>query len=234
MKEELKLIIQLQEIDSAIVQKRIETERLPEEIRRHRRPLEEAERAYAKVKQRHDSLEKKRKEKELELKEINDRIERLKARTSEIKTNKEYQAHLKEIESVEKEKYLVEDDILYMMEEQEEVSGALKAALTQIEEEKGRLQSIQKELDARGAAIGRELEELKQRRAVLVRMIPADLYDRYMDVLQKSNGLAVVEARDEVCLGCNMSIPPQLYVEIKTADGLIQCPQCGRFLYRKE
>ena len=41
------------------------------------------------------------------------------------------------------------------------------------------------------------------------------MYNEYMKVLKACGGLAVVEARDEICQGCNMNIPPQMFVEIK-------------------
>ena len=44
------------------------------------------------------------------------KVEKLKARTSEIKTNKEYPALLKEIETAEKENKAIEDEILVLME----------------------------------------------------------------------------------------------------------------------
>jgi predicted nucleic acid-binding Zn-ribbon protein len=119
------------------------------------------------------------------------------------------------------------------MEEIEEARKALKDAEQKIEQEKKRLEEVKKELDKKKKEAEQELEELKKKRMVLAEKIPQDVYNNYMETLEKTNGLAVVEAKDEVCLGCYMSIPPQLYVELKTEDRLQQCPQCGRFLYRK-
>ncbi|VAX27649.1 hypothetical protein MNBD_NITROSPIRAE02-1391 [hydrothermal vent metagenome] len=234
MKEELKLLVALQEIDSVILRKRLELKKAPEEIKRYQGPLSESEKAYRREKEKCEAIEKKKKQKELEVKEVDDRIEKLKSRMSDIKTNKEYQARLKEIEAIERERSRLEDDILYMMEELDEVSGGLKEAESRIGDEKKRLQSLQKELDEKSDLIKKELAELEEQREALARKIPAALYNRYMDVFQKSSGLSVVEAEDERCLGCYMSIPPQIYVEIKMSEEIVQCPQCGRFLYRKE
>jgi predicted nucleic acid-binding Zn-ribbon protein len=44
----------------------------------------------------------------------------------------------------------------------------------------------------------------------------------------------VVEARDEICQGCNMNMPPQMFVELKKNAEIIQCLQCERILYWKE
>jgi predicted nucleic acid-binding Zn-ribbon protein len=54
-----------------------------------------------------------------------------------------------------------------------------------------------------------------------------------MGLIESSGGIAVTEVKGEVCQGCNMNIPPQLYVEIKSNEEIIQCPQCHRILYYK-
>ncbi|MDH4232853.1 MAG: C4-type zinc ribbon domain-containing protein, partial [Nitrospirota bacterium] len=62
-----------------------------------------------------------------------------------------------------------------------------------------------------------------------------DVYSRYKALLLDSgDGVAVTTARDELCSGCDMHIPPQLYVEIRKNEDIIQCPQCRRILYSSE
>jgi predicted nucleic acid-binding Zn-ribbon protein len=217
MNEQLNILYALQKFDSEIVRKKNEAEQIPHKINRYTKPLKEAESVHQEEESRYSSLEKKKRQKESDLQEITDRIEKSKERSREIKSNKEYQAHLKEIEKIEKEKYLLEDDILYLMEELDELS-----------------QTFQRDLEQQKSQLEKELSELKDKRASLIPSIQKDLYDSYMDILQKMNGLAVVDANDEVCLGCYMSIPPQLYMEIRTTNEIFQCPQCGRFLYRKD
>ncbi len=47
-------------------------------------------------------------------------------------------------------------------------------------------------------------------------------------------GIAIAEARAESCSGCYMSIPPQVYVNVKKNESIITCPNCNRILYYKE
>jgi predicted nucleic acid-binding Zn-ribbon protein len=47
---------------------------------------------------------------------------------------------------------------------------------------------------------------------------------------EQRRGIAVVEARDGSCLGCNMQLPPQLYNSLFRGDDLITCPHCQRVL----
>ena len=51
-----------------------------------------------------------------------------------------------------------------------------------------------------------------------------------MRKLKKENGLAIAKVRNEVCTGCNMNIPPQLYNEVLKLNRLIQCPNCKKIL----
>jgi len=56
-----------------------------------------------------------------------------------------------------------------------------------------------------------------------------------MTLLRDSgDGVAVTTARNELCSGCDMNIPPQLYVEIRKNEEILQCPQCRRILYASE
>jgi hypothetical protein len=45
------------------------------------------------------------------------------------------------------------------------------------------------------------------------------------------DGKALARARDSVCLGCHMNIPPQVYNELQRFDSLKLCPFCNRILY---
>jgi hypothetical protein len=233
MNQILTHLIALQEIDSLIIQKRREIEAIPSELKKLERAISSVEERFKEVKTKAETIEKKRRQKEIELQEAIDRIEKLKARTSEIKTNEEYQAHIKEIERAEKKKYLIEDDILYLMEEADEINRNMQKIQSEIQNEKEKITKQQKEIKDRKALLEREVSELLKKRNSIVSNLDRDVYSTYMNLLEKGNGVAVAEAKDEVCQGCYMSIPPQLYVELKVREELFTCPQCGRFIYRK-
>ncbi len=233
MNQTLTHLIALQEIDSLIIQKRREIEAIPSELKKLERAISSVEERFKEVKTKAEAIEKKRRQKEIELQEAIDKIEKLKARTSEIKTNEEYQAHIKEIERAEKKKYLIEDDILYLMEEADELNRNMKQIQNEIQHEKEKITKQQKEIEDRKALLEKEVSDLLKKRNSIISNLDKEVYSTYMNLLEKGNGVAVAEAKDEVCQGCYMSIPPQLYVELKIREELFTCPQCGRFLYRK-
>jgi predicted nucleic acid-binding Zn-ribbon protein len=55
-----------------------------------------------------------------------------------------------------------------------------------------------------------------------------------MQKFDRLGGLAVVQAKNEICLGCNTNIPPQLYNDIKETGKTYTCYFCKRFLYYQE
>lgn len=234
LNEQLSLLIELQKLDSAILAKNREVKAMPELMTSAEAPMNEALEALEGQRRKHEASEKKKRQKEGELAELDERIKKLKARTSDIKDNKAYQAHLKEIESVEKTRYSMEDEILLLMEAVDKEKAEIKVAESALKAETLKTDALRREIEGRVAEAEKELGVLKAQRKTHSSSVEPDLYNEYMNLLRGRKGLAVVEARAGVCLGCNMNIMPQLFVEIKRNEGIIHCPQCRRILYHSE
>jgi len=232
--ENIKLLIELQEIDSIILRDKNIIDSIPSKLLSADNSLKEIQSGYEKGKQKLALLDKKKKDKEKETEDINEKLKKIKTRTSEIKTNKEYQAHLKEIEAIEKEKYAVEDEILSLMEAIDIAGKELKAEEIKVKAEKDKTEAFKKEIEIEITEAEKELTDKKAKRTEVAARIDPEIYNDYMTVLEANNGGAVAEGRDEICQGCNMNIPPQMFVEIKKNEEIIQCPQCRRILYWKE
>jgi predicted nucleic acid-binding Zn-ribbon protein len=231
LKDLIKSLVTLQEIDTRIIEKRLFIDKVPMRIYEVDEPLKQAKAELEKMKQKTETLLKKKRDKEQLLDGTNEKIGKMKGRVSEIKTNKEYQAHLKEIEASEKEITAIEDEILTVMEELEAALRQQKEKEEKVNGEVEKMNAFKKELDREVEEYEKELASLKEERAKLVGSIEPDVYGRYMMLLKTGGGVAVTPAKNELCTGCNMNIPPQLYVEIRKSDEVIQCPQCLRILY---
>jgi len=234
VKEVIKLLMELQDKDSQILEKRVFIDKVPGRIHEVDEPLKLAKQELEKIGQKAEGLARKKREKEEVLNDINGKVSKMKSRVSDIKTNKEYQAHLKEIESSEKEISGVEEEILLIMEDLDSVVREQQERERKVNEEINKINVFKGELDREVEKYEKELSQLKEERAALVNSLPSDIYVRYMSLIDAGNGVAVTKARNEICLGCNMNIPPQLFVEIRKNEELIQCPQCRRILYYSE
>ncbi len=234
MNEQLKFLVDLQEIDTSILAVTEKIESLPEKLNHYRTPLKKAESSLEKAKSRSEALNKRKKDKDIQLDEMLDRIDKLKARSSGIKTNKEYEAHLKEIESVERNRRRIEDEILSLMEEIERYSRELQQEEMKIRKVQDEFKQQEKVLEEEKKKLYSEIEALKQKREEYAVRINKDYYNRYMNLLNRAGGQAVVRTKNEICLGCNTNIPPQLYNDIRKSEEIYNCYYCKRFLYFKE
>lgn len=231
MKEQIRLLVELQKTDSSIIrQKRIKAS-IPQKALSAEQPLRDAQASYDRQKLKYDAAEKKKKEKERLLEDTNDRIRKQKARSAEIKTNKEYQAHQKEIESAERERIAIEDEILVLMESVDAALTGLKAEEEKIKAEKEKYEEFKKRLDEDAGIAEKDMAGQMDKRTAAVKEIDRELYNLYFKILTAKGDSAIVEAKDEICQGCHMNMPPQLFVEIKKCEKVIQCPQCNRILY---
>lgn len=233
MNENIERLIQLQKLDTAILSGRMRIDALREKADVEKTGAASSGHAYEKAVLNIRLLEKKKREKEIQTDELLDRKKKLLQKSSEIKTNEAYQAHLKEIHSADLKIFSLENEQIAIMEQ-------IEAAEKNREEEE-KIDSVEKLSRERSIRMieeeisrcEEELKTLKSRRKSFVEPIDRSLYDKYMAILRSNHGLAVAEAKNEICLGCNLHIPPQLFVEIKANAGLICCPQCRRFLYFK-
>lgn len=231
MNEQLKRLIELQKLDSSIISIAEKIESLPGKLEKPRALLKESTTSFQKIKTRLEEINRRKKDKDLELEEVHDKINKLKSKSSEIKTNREYEAHLKEIETFEKKKFQVEDELLSLMEEGETLTGDSKTEELRLKKAEEDFRQHEKLLEEEKKGLYQEMEMYKTKRKDFVAQIDEEIYEQYMSLLKRFGGLAVVKVENEVCLGCNTNVPPQLYNDIKETENIYTCYYCKRFLY---
>lgn len=234
MNEQLTMLIQLQEIDGRIRVQQGERQRIPGQLAELEQRAAANKAAFESTREALEQAQKSKRERDGDLEEGGRKVEKLKARTSEIKTNKEYTAHLKEIEAAEQESKKIEDDILKLMESIEAAAAAIKAAEQKLNDESGTIEADRKELEAAVVRIDAELAREQQERAALASRIDHAVLAEYQRLIGIAGGRIVVEARGESCAGCHMRIPPRTFVTVKKNDSIVGCPNCHRILYFKE
>lgn len=151
-----------------------------------------------------------------------------------VKTNKEYQSILKEIEETEKKNSDIEDRMIEQLELLESQEGAiatreaqLAAFIRSCQEKK---QAAEEEIRQARQTVAVLKEKMEQTRSEAAPQTIATL-DR---VRAKVRGMAVVPAQGETCMGCHMNIPAQLFNELRRYDEIRFCPHCRRIIYWKE
>lgn len=234
MQDRIKLLVQLQQTDTRMLEKRRFIDKVPLRISEVDEPFKKAKAEWEKMKQKAVAAAKKKKDREKALEDAQEKIRKMRARTSDIKNNKEYQAHLKEIESSEKEIATVEEQILQIMTEIDVTQKEQQEFGENVKREEEKIQGFKKDLEADVVRLEQELSQMKEERVKMVAQIDADTYNMYLKLLRNGKGVAVARAEDNICLGCDMNIPPQLALELRKGSELVQCPQCYRILYGED
>jgi len=160
----------------------------------------------------------------------NENIVRSESHLKEIKTQKEYQAVSKEISGAKKLISELEDQILQKINAMEEVSGDITQKQSDLSELEANVATQQGEVQLRVAGLEKGIAADAATRENTVKGLPASVMKRYARLRDQRKGIAVVEARDGNCMGCNMHLPPQLYNTLYRADEVITCPHCQRIL----
>lgn len=231
MNPSLSPLFELQKCDLRIMEIKEQRRKIPERLEATEAPLREAKRLLQEAAAAVETFVKERRAHERDLEIHEGQTEKMKGRLSELKTNKEYQAHLFEVEMANKKKVDIEDKILALMEKIEQVQRTAKEAqakVTAAEKIFSQEKSVLDELDRNLATELGQLETEQQTRAALVEKTLLDRYNK-LKASRKDHALAAV--RDGMCCGCRLQVPPQLIAEVKRLQDLHTCPYCQRILY---
>ena len=234
MQKNLALLEELQRMDLRIDGHNAAKLKLQEEMAALDAKIAEASAVRAEREEAVAALEEEKRSLEENLVTESDNIVRSEARLKEIKTQKEYQAVSKEITAARKLKAELEDQVLQRItridELKAEIAGLEDGFMEMekgIEAEKGERQSKIDELER--VNVGDLVEREK-----VAKGLPVSSVKRYEALRERRQGLAVVEARDGSCLGCNMNLPPQIYNNLYKQIELITCPHCQRVLFLRD
>jgi hypothetical protein len=231
LKDQLRLLWELQKIDLELKAIREEKERYPKEIKKLDEKQKIEKERIQKEREKVESLEKTRRQKEGHLNVEQEKIKRAEGRMSEVKTNKEYQALLNEIDAMKGANSRIEEEILQVMDEIDEV----KKDLSKREKEMGsileKLEEERKKLQEKMAHGEEAWKERVERRDLLSKQIESKLVKLYHTLKEKRQGVGVVSVKNETCQGCFVNVPPQLFIEVQKNNALVRCPHCNRILF---
>lgn len=230
MRNNLKSLYELQEIDLRIDGLDSEKGHLLSEAQALEAKLLEAREKIAARRAEAQALEADKAGLEANLATESENIARSESHLKEIKTQKEYQAVSKEISGAKKLISELEDQILQKINAMEEISADItkkEADLAQLEEN---ISQQQGEVQARVESLESGITADVATREQTVKGLPGSVLKRYARLRDQRKGVAVVEAKDGNCMGCNMHLPPQLYNTLFRADDVITCPHCQRIL----
>jgi len=230
MREQLDLLWHLQEVEMAIVEAQRSFEEYPQKRQRLQKALEQKDQEVLRTQKEIEELDRKRRRMEKDLEELRDRLRKSKIRLLEVKNNKEYEAVLNEIEWAKNAISDLEEQILVIMEELERRQAELPSLKERVRVEKEQINAQIKGLDEEHEELQKKVVEWQREKVEVLKVADPGVLRLY-ESLKKKRGFAIALVKQEVCQGCFMRIPPQLYNEILKNEKIYTCPNCQRILY---
>lgn len=232
VKETLATLIQLQALDSTLSKLEKEIAEVPKQIEALRQQAEQATQRVAKVQAEVQRMEKERRNLELELEGNETQISKYRSQLLQVKTNKEYSALQLEIDTLKSKNAVIEERILYLMDEIEVRKQEAARVSKEVAAEQEKIKKFTRDKEADKARLEEEFTRIqKERQALLEALSDKSLIQEYTRLLKVRSGIAVAAVENGICTGCHVSLTPQMFAEVKTREKLLRCPTCLRFLY---
>jgi predicted nucleic acid-binding Zn-ribbon protein len=231
-RDQIDTLVKVQQIEIETGKLKAYLEKVPSRISSLERELEEFIRSVEGDEAEIEEFNKQYRALEADVQLNLSKIQKSQEKLRSVKTNKEYQSSLKEIDNIKAINSKLEDEMLEYLEKIETAEKAIKDRkqhYTEIVDESNReKESIERDAEQRQE----NLVDLEARRVAVATELGAGILEVFKQVKAKqANLVAIVAVQDAVCQGCNMNIPPQVYNELQRCNSLRYCPSCFRIIY---
>jgi len=233
MKENLRTLVEMQEIDDVIGEKNKLVEELPKKLNSMIDNQKKATELVAETKEKITECKSNQKLKDVDIQNNKSKMNKYKDQLLDIKTNREYKALNSEITHLENKNSGIDDDIMELMEAEANLQNQLAKAEKKLHLADDDLRLNEKSLKKEIEDVNLEIEKLRNARNEMAKKIPIQVVKRYAVLLKNKNRRAVVFNENNVCSGCGYKLRPQVILEIKEGNKLLFCENCGRIITHK-
>lgn len=229
--EQIRQLVALQKVDDAIHSVKQDLKSAPlavEDLEKNYRAKNE-QLTHIEDKLQHIREQQKRLDNEIE----NDvsRIKKSKSKMMQVGNTREHQAMMREMDNMERHNRGCEEELAALMEER-----LLQEA--RLEEVKVEWASLKEELEVKQASLAKlmaesekKLRNLEGERSNTGSEVPAPVLSRYEFIRRRLDHPVIVSVDEGVCSGCNIVIPPQVYIELQSGQKILSCPNCQRLIF---
>ncbi len=231
MNADLELLLKLQVIDYDIGELERSKEYLPDMMENLNREIAEASIKLDETKKQLEEARLKQKELELANQTSEAELQKYQQQMMSIKTNKEYDALVAQIDQLKEGISSSETQLLEVIE----VVSVLEKEIVDCEEKYGsvtehntqQLVVLQGKIDS----IGDTMSSKESGRSDVSGSIPKRTLSVYERVRRGRGGQAVVMVKKRACSACFKALTPHKVQEVKRGDRICTCDNCGAIIY---
>ena len=181
-----------------------------------------------------DDVKSKRTKNNIHLGELKTKLENIAKKNKDISNEKELKA-------LQLEEEIAKEQISFANEEIERLDNLTKnkeITLKELQEklavEEEDIKEIQVAVDTTIENINKERNVVYQERSELLEKFDNKILTFYEKIKRWAKDSAVVPVKKQACYGCYMKINDKTYAEVIKAEEIVNCPHCGRILYKED
>ncbi|MDI1241519.1 MAG: C4-type zinc ribbon domain-containing protein [bacterium] len=232
MKEELAKLVDLQVTDTNIRRLKRSIESAQERRASLEQEFEQHAFSIREIQKRRDDLNAERAANEAQIAENKTYLERADRNLKHAQNQKEYETAMREIDALQKQVTVHETKVVELMTAVEEVEAELSSRADEINTLDSKRDEALAAFDSQITKDKAEITRETTKREKVFVTLPAQLAGVYNRLAQRSrDGIAVAEVVNGSCGACNMSLRPQMNVEVRKGDKIMTCESCSRILY---
>ena len=232
IKDQINILVQLQKIELEINNTKSMLANVHKKIDLLNTELTTCEQDLEAEAARTDVLKKKYRDQEREVQFNLSLMRKSEIKLSAVKTNREYQSVLKEIEDLKRKNSDIEDEMITYLDTVDVAELSLASKREHLLKYSQEINSQRKNIQQEAEKNRKRLAELEDEQKTVPQDIGSGLMEKYKRIQEKhTGGIAIVSVENAVCNGCNVNLPPQMYNELQRFDRLMFCPNCQRIIY---
>ena len=181
-----------------------------------------------------DDLKSKRTKNNIHLSELKSKLDSIAKKNKDV-TNE------KELKALQLEEEIAKEQVSFANEEIErldKLTAAKEEKLKELQEklktEEEDIKEIKVVVEDSIAEINNERNEVYAKRSELLSQFDNKILTFYEKIKRWAKDSAVVPVKKQACYGCYMKINDKTYAEVIKAEEIVNCPHCGRILYKED
>ncbi len=231
VKDLLRKLVALQKIDAEVYEFKRAIKEQPALLDGIKAKFDKKMTRYQELEARAQELERARKAKELDLKSREQEIVKANADLMALKTNKEYQAKLFEIENKKSDKSILEDAILKFFDDSARLAEDMAKEKVLVDAEEKIYLAEKDKVDAAVKVLLDKVATFESQRNDACQGIDKATLAMYERLVENRHGLAMVPIVNDTCGGCYIKQTAQMLNKLEICDEVVRCETCARILY---
>lgn len=229
--EQIRHLVELQKVDDEIHEVNMIKENAPAALKDLEQKFKDVEARRARVQEKLYHLNDQKKRIALELDDDSQKMKKSKTKLMQAENTREYQAVMREMDSMEKIFRTREEEKTTLAEELSQQNAALEELEKEYQEVEASLQERRASLAQTLQKADEDLQILQDKRRVASKYIEEPKFRRYEFIRRRLEHPVIVKVSEGICSGCHIAIPPQTFIELQTGQQILSCPNCQRLIF---